>query len=378
LLSVWDKQFPFVLGCGAAVVLGGFVVARIIFRRLPDSYSITAKPSLGVAPTEEKKGAITPACLQAIESSLRAADVPDPLIPSRLRDASECLARLRARLVKVKPDAVPLIDCGDFDAAVALLKQSCEPDSDLDEGCLESDQAHQMAEIYADAALLDQLKLDYRSAAENFAAAATLVSRFGDPASKDQEKWHLRIEQGNALVDDGLQTGDGGSFISAIATYDQALSLAPRRQAPLNWAPRNFIAATRCWASGANDNEAERFEEAVESFRAALEEWIPQPAPFDWARAHNITLAKRCNGWPKSSLGPNGCSPPSKLIVPPCENGPQRRRQISLRWPKAISATLSRSWACWPQTKPSFARRLMLIAPRLGKCAARWRQKNGR
>ena len=290
LLSVWDKQFPLVLGCGAAVVFGGFVAARIIFRRLPpDSYGAKQQPSLRMAPTEEEKRAVAPACLQAIESRLREAGVPELLIPWRLRDASQSLARLRARLVKVKPDAVALIDCGDFDAAVAILKQSCEPDTDLDEGCCEPGQAHQAAEIYADAALIDQLKLDYRSAAENFAAAATLVSRFGDPASKGQEEWRLRIEQGHALVDDGLQTGNGGSFISAIATYDQALSLVPRREAPFNWAATQFHRGDALLASGVNDNETERFEEAVESFRAALEEWTPEPAPFDWARAqHNL------------------------------------------------------------------------------------------
>jgi hypothetical protein len=54
------------------------------------------------------------ALAQAIESRLRAGSVPDMLMPSRLRDASESLARLRARLVKVKPEFVPLIDLRRF------------------------------------------------------------------------------------------------------------------------------------------------------------------------------------------------------------------------------------------------------------------------
>ncbi len=112
--------------------------------------------------------------------------------------------------------------------------------------------------------MIDQLKLDYRSATENYAVAATLVSRFGDPARKDKEEWRLRLELGHALVDDGRHTGDGGSFISAIEAYDQALTLVPRKQSPFDWAATQFHRGDALLASGVNDNEAERFEAAVE------------------------------------------------------------------------------------------------------------------
>ncbi len=129
LLSVWDKQFPLALGCGAAALLSGFCVARIFFKKLPpDAYDAKNAPVSDMAPREEENGAITEACLQTVESRLREAGLPDSIIPSRLRHASDSLARLRARLAKVKPEVVALIDCGDLDAAGALLKQGCEPE----------------------------------------------------------------------------------------------------------------------------------------------------------------------------------------------------------------------------------------------------------
>ena len=97
------------------------------------------------------------------------------------------------------------------------------------------------------------------------------------------------MAQGRALADDGAEGGHGESFLGAIECYDRALDAVSRDESPFAWAATQFHRADALLASGVNDNEASRVEEAVSSYQLALQEWTHDAAPFEWARTqHNL------------------------------------------------------------------------------------------
>ncbi|MGA2636880.1 hypothetical protein [Methylocella sp.] len=280
MLLANDGKLLAFLGC-AVTLFGVFHLVRPLFRRLP----------MGVLP-DEKGGAsadppgVSAASLQAVESRLREAGVAEAHIPARLRDATS-LSELRERLEGVQPEALALIDRGDFEAAAAALKQDCELslapiDVDRDPGAARKD-----AELHAAAAAIDQLNLDYRAAADKYAAAAHLVRGAGEPRTSGGAEWRFCMAQARALADDGAQRGHGESFLGAIESYDRALDAVSRNESPFPWAATQFHRADALLASGVNDNEASRVEEAVSSYQLALEEWTHDAAPFEWARTQH-------------------------------------------------------------------------------------------
>jgi tetratricopeptide (TPR) repeat protein len=271
LLANDGKLFAF-LGC-ATVLFGVFHFARPLF----GACRWASRQTSGVSA----------ASLQAVESRLREAGVAEAQIPARLRDAAASLLELRERLEGVRPEALALIERGDFEAAAAALKQDCElslapvhPDRD-------PDAARKDAELHAAAAAIDQLNLDYRAAADKYAAAARLVRGAGEPRTSAGSEWRFCMAQARALADDGAQRGQGESFLGAIESYDRALDAVSRNESPFAWAATQFHRADALLASGVNDNEASRVEEAVSSYQLALEEWTHDAAPFEWARTQH-------------------------------------------------------------------------------------------
>ncbi len=288
MLSGGDEKFLILLGCGALALFAGLRVARSVFTAPRPARAAYEDHGLRGA-MDEDASAVTAESLRSVESRLREADLPGAEIELRLQDATVVLARLRRRLSVAAPDALALVDRGDFEAASTLLKQRRQQALAPGEAPGDQGDIRQEAEIYADAALIDHLSLDYRGAAEAFAAAAALAAKLGGEASNSYDEWRFRMEQAHALVGDGRQTGDSESFANAIETYDRALTLVSRAQAPFVWAATQFHRGDALLASGVNDNLRGRVEEAVDSYRAALEEWTPRSSPFDWARTqHNL------------------------------------------------------------------------------------------
>jgi hypothetical protein len=271
----------------AAALFGAFLLARPLFRRLP----MGAAP--GGADDPFDSSGVTAVSLKAVESRLRDAGLAEAHIPAHVQDAAQSLAELRRRLLDVHPEALELVDRGDFKAAAATLKLDCELRLAPIDGARAPEDAGKDAELFAAAAAIDQLNLDHRRAAERYAAAASLVSTAAElagtlPASAGAA-WRFRMAQGRALVDDGAQSGQGDSLIGAIESYDRALEAVSRAQSPFAWAQTQFHRADALLASGVNDNEPRRVEEAVGSYQLALEEWTHDAAPFEWARAqHNL------------------------------------------------------------------------------------------
>ncbi len=271
---------------GAAVALfAAFRVARPLFRRLPMGDAANGTNS-GAA---DDPSGVTPVALRAIEARLREAGVAEAHIPLRVRDAAGALSQLRQRLEDVCPPALALVDRGDFEAAAAALREDCELRLAPIDGERDPDEARNDAEIYAAAAAIDHLQLDYRGAADKYAAAARLVAAAGALQESAGAAWRFRMAQARALVDNGAAMGCGESLIGAIESYGLALEAVSRAESPFAWAATQFDRADALLASGVNDYEASRVEQAVASYQLALEEWTHDAAPFDWARTqHNL------------------------------------------------------------------------------------------
>ncbi|WP_395667136.1 hypothetical protein [Methylocella sp.] len=281
LMSPDNRSFlALVLGSGF-VLLVGFWGARRLMRALPDSYG-EASP-----PTDAERDGVTAASREAVAAMLQAENLDATQFERRLGQAIDMLAKLRTRLADACPAALALVDAGDFAAARAALRNGRDPRG------VGPDQAKREARLYTAAAVIDQIKLDYRGAAENYDVAATLVSQVGEEEARGQE-WRLRIEQARALVGDATVKGNADSIGPALAVYDKALELAPRRAAPHAWAQTQMHRGDALLAGGLAAAEPRLVEDAVQSYQAALEEWTRRATPFEWARAqHNLGEALR-------------------------------------------------------------------------------------
>jgi tetratricopeptide (TPR) repeat protein len=201
-----------------------------------------------------------------------------------LRDGAAVLAHLRRRLGSVQPEALALLNRGDFAAAAEALRRDCDARLARVGADRDADGVEAAAELCAAAAAVDYFNLDYRAAAEKYAAAARLVADPAQPGPGGGAAWRYRMAQGRALVDDGAARGAGDSLLAAVEIYDQALDGMSRGEAPHAWVAPRFHRGDALLASGVNDNAASRVEAAVASYRMALEEWTQDAAPFDWAR----------------------------------------------------------------------------------------------
>lgn len=297
------------VGCGIILLCCGLCAARSCFRarkaagdQSQEDLLLLAAPddaasAIQAAGREAREKGAAAASLEAILAGFREAGVPETDIPGRLKAAAETLEILRSRLSGLddggsgqalgRPEALAFIDSGDFDAARSALRRVFEQGASNQGGC-----RREKAEIRIDAALLDNLRLDYLGAAENYAAAATLTVLAAGQDSADRDRvdrcaWRLRMDQARELCRDGCEFGNGESLRAAIETYHCALDLVRRADAPLIWAETHFHLGNALLACGARDHDSLLLEEAVDAYLAALEEWTQDEAPSDWAKAQS-------------------------------------------------------------------------------------------
>ncbi len=69
----------------------------------------------------------------------------------------------------------------------------------------------------------------------------------------------------------------------AVETYRAALEERTRDQVPLGWAMTQFNLGIALQTLGERERGTARLEEAVVAYRAALEEWTHERVPLDWA-----------------------------------------------------------------------------------------------
>jgi tetratricopeptide (TPR) repeat protein len=121
--------------------------------------------------------------------------------------------------------------------------------------------------------------LDYRAAANDFAAAAALAERWGP----QELAWRYRIYAAESLRTLGEQFVDNAALVEAIETYGQALKLAPREQRPLDWARSENRLAAAMSVLGQRESTTTRLEQAIALLHEALKEQTRERVPLDWA-----------------------------------------------------------------------------------------------
>lgn len=253
---------------------------------------------------------LPPSPLRAVVAKLQDAGIPNVEIAGRLQGAAEELARLRASLMQPRaawPDQAPtrlevldLIDRGELEAASAALEEGC-----VGKKSPPGDGRFEEAAIYAEAAAARRLQLDYRAAAEKYAAAAELVApALPDEASAEDGVGREEICHQNALAQNGL-----AQEIAAQVVLPQGL-LAQNRQ-PSDGAGQNIgdrgdmdrkrerrsgdakaewrfrmdqARALSC--DGRDFDNGQSFLEAIEVYEGALGLVPRSCAPDEWAATH--------------------------------------------------------------------------------------------
>jgi hypothetical protein len=99
------------------------------------------------------------------------------------------------------------------------------------------------------------------------------------------QRWNNRIIEATAAFDQGDLRGDNRSLVDSIAIFrDQALPLAPRATAQLDWARTQAALARAMTVLGDREPDTTRLASAVTIYRSALDELSKEQIPLEWAR----------------------------------------------------------------------------------------------
>jgi tetratricopeptide (TPR) repeat protein len=102
--------------------------------------------------------------------------------------------------------------------------------------------------------------------------------------SSQHRRFELLSAAADAQYDKGDLRGDNVALTKAIAMYtDQVLPLAPRDEAPLDWAATQDNLGIALGVLGGRESGTAHLEQAVVSFQAALQERTRERVPLDWA-----------------------------------------------------------------------------------------------
>ena len=241
------------------------------------------------------KGVPLPA-LREILARLGDSDAPlDPAaIEQRLRAKADEYAALRERLNRLSNDdprvqelrqlAASLIAAGDFAGADTALSRAEARDLDAVEELetLARRRRVSAAASRAERAATARLQLDYRAAADHYAAAAAIL-----PPEETAPRWRYGLDRARALYDLGGEFGDNAALRDSIDTYRAALVLVPRAEVPLDWAGTQNNLGNALASLGERESGTARLEEAVTAYRAALAEYTRERVPLDWAMTQN-------------------------------------------------------------------------------------------
>jgi hypothetical protein len=213
--------------------------------------------------------------------------------PDQLRRAGERYRELLAEAERprnlppefeaVRQEAAALIREGrlnDADARLAGLREDMGRWRAEQQAMLQQ-ASRDEASVLAERAQIAKIRLRYRDAATLLADAADLTA-FDPEAS-----WRHRLAQGNALQDLGREFGDNAALAEAIASYEQALTLAPRATRPDDWAmTRNNLGAALA-TLGERESDTATLQRAVQAYEAALLEYTRKRVPLNWAMTQN-------------------------------------------------------------------------------------------
>ena len=126
------------------------------------------------------------------------------------------------------------------------------------------------------------LEQGLRGATEKLAA---LLGR--SAAIEPGRRARLQLSFGNALQVLGERERGTERLEQAVDAYRAALEEYTRERVPLNWAGTQNNLGTALGALGKRESGTERLEQAVDAFRAALEERTRERVPLNWAGTQN-------------------------------------------------------------------------------------------
>ena len=215
------------------------------------------------------------------------------------------LARQRQQLLTRQQERPPDPDAGlaelDRDLAAALAegddRRACElarrkrdlrlraaADRQADLERLREAEARSLLEAADSEATLADLalnRLDHRTAAAHFEAAAELVPA-GDTHRRARFDYRLRCAE--ALYRRGDEFADNAALEEAIAVLrTHVLPLATPDTDPSDWSRAQQQLGTALRALGERETGTARLEEAVAAYRAALARWPRERDPLQWA-----------------------------------------------------------------------------------------------
>jgi tetratricopeptide (TPR) repeat protein len=200
-------------------------------------------------------------------------------------------AQTGAEIDATREAALALLDEGDLDDARDLLREARQQLR-----AVRQERARDEATLLADEAAIERLDLRYREAAALLGEAADLTAF--DP----ETSWRHRLVQANVLQDLGREFGDKATLLEAIATYEQALALAPRATRPDDWAATQNNLGNALQTLRTRESGTATLERAVAAYEAALLERTRKRVPLEWAMTQNnlgntlATLGERESG----------------------------------------------------------------------------------
>jgi tetratricopeptide (TPR) repeat protein len=240
---------------------------------------------LAIQVAQEKGVPVAP--LRAILLKLGEAGVSDEDLPRRLDAMADEILRLRDEIAQDKQgpqelasfaqQAQTLIDQGDIAGASKVLAEGRASAHKLRE-----QSSRYEANFLAQEARVDHLQISYKSAAEKYQEAASLIAGF-DP----HRQWQLLLDRAGELYSQGDQFGDNEALMQAIAADRDAVSRANRDGAPRDWARAQNSLGLALLSVGRRDTDNTHLEGAVTAFRAALEERTRERMPLLWAQTQS-------------------------------------------------------------------------------------------
>jgi len=154
-----------------------------------------------------------------------------------------------------------------------------EADSHFSDTSDDTPSGETLAEAHA---LLSCLEQDYESAAEHYRTAAT-VSR-----DDDQLHWQFQSQRAGALCDLGRESFDDEPLLAAIDLYETiATELADGVNDAERWAKTQADLGNALGILGQRQQGTHRLEQAIATYRRALDAQSPEHTPADWAATQN-------------------------------------------------------------------------------------------
>ncbi|PBB69167.1 peptidase C14 [Mesorhizobium sp. WSM4312] len=138
------------------------------------------------------------------------------------------------------------------------------------------------AAIYAKRADAAALVFDYKSAANDYAKAFSLVEKWDDKL-----RWNYKNQEAEALNAHGYATGDLDALQHAIEAYRVILNFIPNGEQNRDWAITRNNMAVVLQTIGERETETAHLEEAAQIFRASLVVFEREKDDRNWAAAQN-------------------------------------------------------------------------------------------